>query len=100
MLKSIKNFIARWGDLSGPVMILLTSIILMVLAAVSRDIFTDSKLGTALSVTQYFENKFYDLRVNSQIKDSREWIDPDISIVEIDDQSLSATHPPAPGLRR
>lgn len=90
MLKSIKNFIARWGDLTGPVLILLTSIILMVLAAVSRDIFTDSKLGTALSVTQYFENKFYDLRVNSQIKDASEWIDPEISIVEIDDQSLSA----------
>lgn len=90
MLKSLKQFISRWGDLSGPVIILLTSIILTVLAGVSRDIFTDSYLGKVLSVTQYFENKFYDLRVSSQIKDEKIWKDPDIAIVEIDDQSLSA----------
>lgn len=90
MLKSVKHFISRWGDLSGPVIILLTSIILTVLAGVSRDIFTDSGLGRVLSVTQYFENKFYDLRVNSQIQNSSIWKDPDISIVAIDDQSLSA----------
>ncbi len=90
MLKSIKHFISRWGDLSGPVLILMTSIILMVLAGVSRDIFTDSKLGKVLSVAQYFENKFYDLRANSQIKSESIWKDPDFAIVEIDDQSLSA----------
>lgn len=87
MFKRILHFIGRWGDLTGPVLIFMTCIILMILAGVDRTIYERNKFGKLISIPQFFENKFYDLRVSAQIEP--EWTDPDIVIVQIDDKSLS-----------
>mgnify|MGYP001627330829 CR=1 FL=1 len=86
-LKKITHFFSRWGDLTGPILIFLACIGLMILAGVSRTLNDQGQLGKLVTFPQFFENKFYDLRVSAQLDTS--WTDPDITIVTIDDRSLS-----------
>ena len=86
-LKRIGSFFSRWGDLSGPILIFISCAGLMILAGLSRTLGEQGQLGKIITFPQFFENKFYDLRISSQL--SEKWVDPDITIVTIDDKTLS-----------
>lgn len=85
-LKRLLGFFSRWGDLSGPILILLTCIGLMFMAGLNRTLGVKDPLGI-MGFTKFFEDKFYDLRVSAQLNPT--WTDPDITIVTIDDKTLS-----------
>jgi len=86
-LTRIWAFISRWGGLTGPIFILLSSMGLMVLAGINRTVGFQEGIWSMARFPQFFEDKFYDLRIESQL--SATWKDPDITIVMLDDKTLS-----------
>ncbi len=86
-LKRIWDFINRWSGLTGPVFIFLGCTLLMVLSDYNRTLEEHEQELDWVKFPQFFEDRFYDVRTVKQLKPN--WQDPNITIVEIDDKTLS-----------
>ena len=87
-INRLKAFFSKWVDLTGPFLIFIFCVVLMILAGVNRTL--EDRENTWLSFIRFpqiFEDKFYDLRVKFQI--DKVWQDPDTTVVMIDDATLS-----------
>lgn len=69
----------------GVFLIVTFSIVSILLALVERDI-SDSEIKSLISYSSFFENRFYDYRINQQEKFKE--INPNIVLIKIDDESL------------
>jgi adenylate cyclase len=86
-LKQVWAFMSRWGGLTGPIFIFLACIGLIFLAGINRTVGHEKGFWSLARIPQVFEDKFYDYRVEAQIEENR--LDPDITIVKLDDMTLS-----------
>ena len=86
-LKRIWDFISRWSDLTGPVFIFIGCTLLMLLSDYNRTIDENEEELDWVKFPQFFEDRLYDVRAVKQLDPN--WEDPDITIVEIDDKTLS-----------